>query len=1254
MDFRGTESADVLNGTSGDDVIYGFGGNDTLKGGAGDDVLAGNDGNDILQGGDGDDYLLGGAGNDTIDGGAGNDWAAYEDATAGVKVDLNITGTQNTGGSGTDKLTGIENVYGSAFNDTLTGDAKDNMFVGDAGNDTISGGKGNDTLWGDAGNDVLDGGDGDDYIVGGSGDDIIKGGAGDDWSSYENATAGVTVDLTKTTAQDTVGAGKDTISGVEHLYGSKFDDVLTGDARDNYLWGSDGNDKLYGGAGDDHLSGGNGVNLIDGGAGFDTVDYSFSDVGVDIDLSRNYATSRVGGTINDTLTGLEAAMGSTHDDYLVGNMAENYLFGDAGNDVMWAIGGHDTLDGGDGNDILYGSNLGEGDLMLGGAGDDAIIVCAGEAGKVAATADGGVGVDTLQFNTSLNITFDLKNTGDQLVGTNTHVTARGFENLTGGDGNDHLTGDAGNNVIEGRDGADVLDGDAGGDVASYANALSGVRVDLTKVGVAQDTRGAGVDTLSNFEGLKGSRYADILIGDDKDNTLEGGAGNDLMEGGAGADTAIYKGPSTNFMWIRNANGTWTVTDVTVAEGSDTLLNIETLKFSDRSINLSPSATTVKIDDILNPKIIASSSAGQFIDAVPTADGRIVYISDTSGYVSAIDAVTGETTARWKVGSMLGGMDLSLDGKSLVVAEGLVNQGALNGNPIYTALVYVVDLTNGAVKTYATNVMNSASGFADAAFMSDGKILLTQYGGVDVYVVGPTLDPAAGGTFTELYAHNGTLSVSDDRKTLLVADANNSSGPLGLITVGETEFKHTEFGTGLNFGIQALSGDGSRVARATYDGEIQIFDRALKQIGQITTPHQNYGAVYGLDFNADGSRLFVFEKNSDKILEYSTATGMLERAISLGIDIEPTGNWGDGAEYGDSFRLSDDGQRLIIFSNNKVVSVNLATMAADGGTDHNDVLMGTTGGDHLEGYGGDDVLVGGWGADVLTGGKGTDTFVFGPGDTTWSSTSNASLDIIMDWETGDHLLFKLAGAVSYGEQTAASWTEALTIAPQLMQTQHVTRLAIQVGNDVYVFASEADNAGQIKGVVRLGNTGLDKLDVTNFQWSGSPVTGDDAANILVGTTGDDTISGLGGDDVIVGGFGKDTLTGGAGADVFKFLAGEGVFSRGLTVADIITDFGAGDKLAFAGAPAVVQERDILRMGNVGSITNGKVPAAVQLTIEAYNTQLQTGALGQKYLVVGMDADTYVLADTDNVLGYDQVVLLKNVSSSLVTADVFMAA
>ncbi|MHA3140446.1 enhanced entry virulence factor RtxA [Legionella pneumophila] len=169
---RAQAGENTLDGTYRSEILLGRDtSNDTIIGNDGNDILIGLGGNDTLSGGNGDDILAGGAGNDTLDGGAGNDTATYIDATAGVTVSLNTSSAQNTVGAGTDKLTNIENLTGSKFNDTLTGNNSANTIKGLEGNDTISGLGGNDTL---------DGGSGDDVIIGGLGDDILTGGSGAD------------------------------------------------------------------------------------------------------------------------------------------------------------------------------------------------------------------------------------------------------------------------------------------------------------------------------------------------------------------------------------------------------------------------------------------------------------------------------------------------------------------------------------------------------------------------------------------------------------------------------------------------------------------------------------------------------------------------------------------------------------------------------------------------------------------------------------------------------------------------------------------------------------------------------------------------------------------------------------------------------------------------------------------------------------------------------------------------------------------
>lgn len=173
----GTAGADILVGTSGADVIVGLGG---------DDVIFGLGGDDRICGGPDADRIDGGSGNDLISGGDGQDWVIYKGAPGPVTVDL-AAGTAT--GFGSDTLLSIEHVVGSAFDDTLTGDAGRNvlrgrggadLLRGAGGDDLLTGGPGPDTLLGGSGADVLRGGGGDDILRGGDGNDILWGMAGDD------------------------------------------------------------------------------------------------------------------------------------------------------------------------------------------------------------------------------------------------------------------------------------------------------------------------------------------------------------------------------------------------------------------------------------------------------------------------------------------------------------------------------------------------------------------------------------------------------------------------------------------------------------------------------------------------------------------------------------------------------------------------------------------------------------------------------------------------------------------------------------------------------------------------------------------------------------------------------------------------------------------------------------------------------------------------------------------------------------------
>lgn len=252
----GTDGNDTIAGTANDDVIVGLGGDDVItSGGTEDDgdLICAGDGNDtvIVNGGGYYNFadVEGGAGDDRIQGSKGSTVEAdYESSPAAVTANL---GTGTATGWGTDTLVNVSVVWGSKFDDTLTGSAREDALFGDAGKDTITGLSGMDDLGG------------------GPGDDKLDGGSGLDWLDYYDAPSGVRVNLATGVASG--GAGHDTFRGFEFVYGSKGADVIVGNSGANYIYGNNGNDQLSGSKGVDSLHGGNGNDSLWGGDGRDAL-----------------------------------------------------------------------------------------------------------------------------------------------------------------------------------------------------------------------------------------------------------------------------------------------------------------------------------------------------------------------------------------------------------------------------------------------------------------------------------------------------------------------------------------------------------------------------------------------------------------------------------------------------------------------------------------------------------------------------------------------------------------------------------------------------------------------------------------------------------------------------------------------------------------------------------------------------------------------------------------------------------------------
>ena len=110
-----------------------------VHGGGGNDLISGSAGIDRLDGGDGDDWLDGGARRRRARGRRRRRHRQLrEQPHAGVVADL-ASGTADGGDVGSDRLSGIENLEGTLYDDRLAGDGGANALNGAQGADVLVG-----------------------------------------------------------------------------------------------------------------------------------------------------------------------------------------------------------------------------------------------------------------------------------------------------------------------------------------------------------------------------------------------------------------------------------------------------------------------------------------------------------------------------------------------------------------------------------------------------------------------------------------------------------------------------------------------------------------------------------------------------------------------------------------------------------------------------------------------------------------------------------------------------------------------------------------------------------------------------------------------------------------------------------------------------------------------------------------------------------------------------------------------------------
>ncbi|WAP68666.1 beta strand repeat-containing protein [Jiella pelagia] len=1056
------DDSTIVNGSDSDNVLTGTAKIDTLNGGGGADTLIGGNGSDTLNGGAGNDALNGGNGDDTLDGGDGTDTADYTNATGAVTVDLDA-GTAS-GAAGNDTLSNIENLIGSDFGDTITGDANDNVLNGGLGGDTINGGGGRDTatfaggaavtvnlangtasgqgsdtlsnienVIGSGNADDITGDDGDNMIEGGDGDDTIDGRNGIDTASYAGASGAVTVDLSAGTASG--AAGNDTLSNIENIIGSAFDDTLTGDDGDNEIRGGAGNDTLLGGAGIDRLYGDDGDDVLnvgavrtdpevqhaDGGAGVDTLDFTGLSLDFTIDMTTGIVTSPVTASqVWTTFVSIENVTAFDGDDTIIG---------DANDNVIRSAAGDDTVDGGAGNDTI--SYQGE-------SPDVTIDLAAGTAT--------GLGADTL---TSI-------------------------ENASGGAGDDTILGDAGANALFGQNGADVLDGRGGDDVIDAGNGNDTITLgdgnDTANGGGGDDTfilqdlgftasivGGSGSDTLDlsgagqgvvyrDSQATLGSTVAsvssiDVLIGTGFGDIIEETAGLDEVFTGDGDDLVIFNlSPGSD--------------DVDGGDGIDTLDLNQGTETDDFTIDLAAGTYTTG-SSVSTAANFENLISGDGNDTITGTDGANV-IQGRAGN-DTINAGDGDDTIEGGAGAdTLDGGDgtdtLSYAGSSQAVDVNINNGNASGGD------------AEGDVISNFEAVIGSAHDDRirgrtadDTIRGGDGNDRITGDGGTDL-----------------LYGEGG-----NDRFDINVFQEQTSTlydGGSGLDTVYIISSAGAEDFTGDTFvSVERLlfeSGFGN-----SYDLTFTADQFLFETVGtsglrgsEALTITVNMGDTTTFDLSG------VTFEGLDEAGDSLTINGDADAETITGSSIADTINGGGGNDLltgGSGADALDGGAGIDVASyvfSNGAVTIDLGTGTGLGGDAEGDTLVdienvgGSRVGDTLRGNAANNFLNGRDGNDTLSGGGGIDSLLGEAGNDTFLADADGANDTYNGGADTD--------TMDYSAMTAGLSVNLLTGKATSSQIGTDTLLSIER----FLGGSGSDAIlGDAATVLLSGNGGADEAD-----------------------------------------------------------------------------------------------------------------------------------------------------------------------------------
>ena len=954
----------------------------------------------------------------------------------------------------------------------------------------------------------------------------------DNSGSYTVSVTGVVVDPTmgmaingteRVMADDTATPPVAYASGNDKLSGTAVNETINGLSGDDTLNGMGGDDVLNGGKDDDLLIGGPGADTLNGGDGQDTIDYSYSPMGVTINL--NDGTARGGDADGDTLgTDIEHVRGSMHDDALTGARV-----GTSRHNKLWGLGGNDELDGLRGRDELYG---GPGDDNLDGGDDDDKL----EGGYGADMLTGGDGMDTASYSMSMmGVTVRLHSgqamggdaEGDVFAGSGTPVeytdsdeemaemNVFDIENLTGSAMADILAGDLRDNTIMG----------GGGDDKIYGGPNP---ADADKEG---DPGLTNADTLMGQGGndmIFGGFGNDILHGGDGDDTLNGGAGNDTFWGGHGSDM-IHADAADRVIQGNRPDDPDTTGDGN-DESAEMMGDVDTVSFA-------------KLEEGIT-RTLGSDGTG----AADATDGSNVLINGIENIIGTQgdDNLTGDTGNNVIEGGEGGDTLAGGDGEDTLSYEGSDDwvRITLNAGAAATASR---GHASGDEATAFENVRGSA--FDDDLTGDTGNNKLWGLGGDDTIEGGggnDTLEGGAGADDLDGGYDNGGTAGNPNTQMNTVSYAGSDAGVTINLVTASASGGHATGDTIVTYEESAPTTDDPNneidVARfANVTGSMHD--------DHLTGNHHDNQLTGGAgDDTLRGGASNAGDRSTAAIIRGDVLVGgpgadLLDGGEDMNEKDDMVPDTSDGAAEGAMLAASVDW--AVYKHAMEGVAVDLSTNRGTGGEAMGDTLVNI---ELVWGSEKDDTFISGPGGNIIEGDGGSDTVSYEAsemGVTVNLGEAAQNRTVALDVTDPDNPVFPVdAAPATVTTHLTATGVPKLNAAGNPFDATNVEN----EDTNPNVNGAAGDKLGSIENLT--GSAMKDSL------------TGDANPNVLKGMGGNDTLTGAAGDDTLDGGDGDDTLNGDGGADKLMGGAGDDTLNGGAED-DTLTGGSGNDDLFGAG-------------------------------------------------------------------------------------------